>query len=74
MNRSPVELYLALAAIVLATLAYAGLARGGAPPPGSAVGLSLGVAGLVLMLMTETLYSIRKRWPGCNLWPMSVWL
>jgi hypothetical protein len=74
MNRSPIELYLALATIVVVTLGYALVARGGAPAPGSAVGLTLAVIGFLLMLATEVLYSLRKRWPNFNLWPMSAWL
>ena len=54
---------------------HAGLRRPGArrrPAPGSAVGLSFGIGGFVLMLATQTMYSLRKRWMGFNLFPMSA--
>ena len=44
------------------------------PPPGSAIGLTLGVIGLLLMFGAETLYTIRKRVRRCTYGSMSVWL
>ena len=50
------------------------LRRSGVPKPGSAVGLTLGVVGLVLMLATETLYAMRKRWRHFPYGPTRIWL
>jgi len=53
---------------------YAWLARNGLPRPGGAVGLGLGIVGLLLMLHAEFAYSLRKRLPRFNVGPMCVWL
>lgn len=56
------ELWLAAAAIVVITAAYVVVAnQSGIPAASGLVGHGLGIAGFVLMLMTETLYSLRKR-------------
>lgn len=68
------ELIFALVAIAAITAAYMGLAEGGAPLPSSFWGHSLGIVGFLMMLSTETLYSLRKRVPGFNLGRMSIWL
>jgi hypothetical protein len=73
-GRLPLELIFALLAIVAITVGYAYLARDGAPAPGSFAGHTLGVLGFVLMLCTEVLYSVRKRWPNFHLGPMRTWL
>ncbi len=60
-HRSP-EIWLALLTIVLVTLFYLFITKSGSSPASSGLlGHSLGVVGLVLILMAETLYSLRKR-------------
>jgi len=44
------------------------------PPAGELFGHSLGVMGFILMLMTETLYSLRKRSRSVRWGRMSNWL
>jgi hypothetical protein len=73
-RRRTYELPLALLAIVAITAWYVWQAAGGVPAPGSTVGLFLGCTGLALMLSTETLYSLRKRWPRFHVGRMSTWL
>lgn len=41
---------------------------------GHPVGLLLGLLGLILMLMTETLYTLRKRVPWFRMGPLCYWL
>ncbi|MFM8321460.1 MAG: hypothetical protein ACKOC5_11145 [Chloroflexota bacterium] len=74
--RSSRELWLALAAILLLTGAYAGLVFywRAVPPAGELVGHTFGVVGFVLMLLTETLYSLRKRSRSARWGRMSSWL
>lgn len=70
------ELWAALVVIVLITLLYlwGGIRLGTAPPASSLFGHGLGVAGFVLMLLTETLYSLRK-WSRRAKWGRLVtWL
>lgn len=56
------ELWLAGLAIVLLTGLYAGVTSlSGVPAASGLLGHSLGVIGFLLMLATETLYSLRKR-------------
>lgn len=56
------ELVLALLTIVAITVVYASHVRAVAvPAAGGLIGHSLGIVGLTMMLMTETLYSLRKR-------------
>jgi hypothetical protein len=56
------ELWLALLAILVITGLYAAsVTRIGVPAASGFLGHSLGVLGFVLMLTTETLYSLRKR-------------
>ncbi len=71
MRRAP-ELWWALAAMAVITAAYLTFAR--ATTPGALVGHGLGILGFVLMLATETLYSIRKRKRGRAFGPMRTWL
>lgn len=70
------ELWLATTAIVIITLLYGFtvVASGGIPPAREFLGHSLGIIGFVLMLMTETLYSIRKRSRAARWGRMSSWL
>jgi hypothetical protein len=61
MHGSP-ELWLAALAVALITGLYAGVtALAGVPAASGFLGHSLGVLGFLLMLATETLYSLRKR-------------
>lgn len=56
------ELLLALLAIAVITVLYAGWVNAvGVPAASGLLGHSLGIVGFGLMLMTETLYSLRKR-------------
>jgi hypothetical protein len=56
------ELVLALLAMIGITVVYGGYVRAVAvPAAGGLLGHSLGIVGLTMMLMTETLYSMRKR-------------
>lgn len=63
MKQDARELWWALAAITIITLVYLLVMRQlqAVPAAGSLFGHGLGVAGFVLMLATETLYSLRKR-------------
>ena len=74
MARYAVELISALVAIVLITILYAVLTWDGAPGPGSLAGHGLGIVGFLLMLATETLYTLRKRLKGLNYGPTGIWL
>jgi hypothetical protein len=76
MQRSNRELWAAFIACLVATLAYlAGTAvLGGIPGASSLFGHSLGIFGFLLMLMTETLYSYRKRARRARWGRMSTWL
>ncbi len=63
MRQSSRELWYALLAIILITFGYTffSLRLGAMSDPSSLLGHMLGVLGFILMLMTETLYSLRKR-------------
>src|SRR5262245_37839857 len=74
MARFGSELIFALIAIVLITILYAGLAWKGIPIPGSFLGHGLGILGFLLMLASETLYTLRKRLRRFNYGPTSQWL
>lgn len=75
MQRST-ELYGALVAVLLATVVYlyVTLTQSAVPRAGGLVGHSLGLLGFLLMLSTETLYSIRKRGYGLTWGRTSTWL
>jgi hypothetical protein len=68
------ELTIALLLIVVLSAGYVLVARRGIPSASGLFGHSLGVIGFVLMLATETLYSLRKRWKGFHYGPMRRWL
>jgi hypothetical protein len=74
MRRLPLELILAALVILVAAAWYGQAARRGAPPPGGLVGHTLGIVGFLLMLATEVLYTLRKRWPSFNVGSMNLWL
>ena len=63
MRRRPVELWVAAGLMLAITAVYAAVtsALNRIPGASSLFGHALGVAGFILMLMTETLYSFRKR-------------
>jgi hypothetical protein len=76
MLRKATELWLALLAAILITGLYAlvvSLTRE-IPPASDLFGHGLGILGFLLMLMTETLYSIRKRMRSVRFGRMSYWL
>lgn len=76
MRPRPLELYWALAIIAGVSALYLLLVRvAGADPRSSGLlGHGIGVIGFVLMLMTETLYSLRKRSRLAHWGRMSSWL
>ncbi|HSV85804.1 MAG TPA: hypothetical protein VLH85_04460 [Levilinea sp.] len=75
-NRKSYELLYALAAMVVITLLYLwmNLLQRAVPAASSFYGHSMGVVGFILMLMTEILYSLRKRTRLARWGPMSGWL
>ena len=74
MKRRGAELWLAAGTVAAITAGYAWLARSGAPRAGDVVGHALGIVGFVLMLVTETAYSLRKRSERRVVGRMSTWL
>lgn len=70
------ELWSALIAIVAITAIYlVAYQQGGSLPAASSlVGHGIGVLGVILMLMTETLYSIRKQLTDARWGSMAAWL
>ena len=76
MRRRSYELLYAFVAAVGITVVYLIVVtrRDGVPEAGGLVGHGLGIAGFLLMLMTETLYSLRKRSRVARWGRMSSWL
>lgn len=71
----PRELLLALVAVLAISGLYTGYANAVAVPAASGLlGHSLGIVGFTLMLMTETLYSLRKRAMRRPRGSMRAWL
>jgi hypothetical protein len=70
------ELWLAFLAIILITLLYLGAAAyfGSIPAARGFFGHSLGILGFLLMLVTETAYSLRKRSRSARWGRMAAWL
>jgi len=70
------ELWYALAAIVFITLAYiiVSIVFRGIPAAFSFYGHTMGILGFLLMLMTETLYTLRKRTRSARWGRMASWL
>jgi len=68
------ELKAALLTVLLLSVVYIIYARVTTARASSLFGHSIGVVGFVLMLATETLYSLRKRWHGLRWGRMSHWL
>ena len=76
MLRGNRELWLAFLAAILITALYLfimSLTRE-IPPAGELFGHSIGIIGFIFMLMTETLYSLRKRSRSVRWGRMSTWL
>jgi len=70
------ELWVSLIAILLITLIYlyVVLTFEAVPPASEIFGHGLGILGFILMLMTETLYSLRKRSRSAKWGRMAQWL
>ncbi len=70
------ELWWAFAAVLIVTLVYLGVLVWSetTPPASELFGHGLGIVGFLLMLATETLYSIRKRSRYARWGRMSTWL
>jgi len=75
-RRTDKELWLALVAIVVISLIYAFVVRWFREIPAASgfFGHLIGVVGFLLMLATETLYSLRKRTMKAQWGPMAGWL
>jgi hypothetical protein len=76
MLRSSAELWWAFFAGIVITVVYGAVIFSAReiPAAGELFGHVLGIAGFFLMLMTEILYSIRKRVRGAGWGRMSFWL
>lgn len=76
MLRSAKELWLALLAMLFITAAYGVITilEQGFPAASSFYGHSLGIVGFIFMLITETLYSLRKRSRSARWGKMADWL
>jgi hypothetical protein len=76
MHRSTRELWVAFIAILTISIIYiaAVLLLGGIPAASDFFGHTLGIAGFLLMLMTEMLYTMRKRCRSARWGPVSFWL
>jgi len=76
MLRGNKELWLAFLAMILITGIYGLILffTRKVPPASEFFGHSLGIVGFVLMLLTETLYSLRKRSRSVRWGKMSTWL
>jgi len=73
--RSPREIILAFIAILLITGIYLGfVSHPSLPASSDPRGHSMGIMGFLLMLATETFYSIRKRLPWVRWGQMRTWL
>lgn len=76
MYHSTRELWVAFTLIVCITIIYliAVILLGGIPAASDFFGHSLGILGFILMVMTETLYTLRKRSRNASLGRVSTWL
>jgi len=76
MLRSNSELWAAFIVMILITVLYGTVIffTRSIPPAGELFGHGMGILGFVLMLMTETLYSLRKRSRSVKWGKMSMWL
>lgn len=70
-----IELWLAAGVCLGVSVLYFGaIPFFGIPPASGLVGHSMGIVGFILMLATEVLYSLRKRYQGARYGKMSTWL
>lgn len=76
MLRGNRELWWAIAVGILITIVYGAVMffTRAIPAAGELFGHGLGILGFILMLMTETLYSLRKRTRNASWGRMSFWL
>jgi len=76
MLRGNRELWWAVGVGILITVVYGAVVffSRGIPAAGDLFGHGLGILGFILMLMTETLYSLRKRSRSASWGKMSSWL
>lgn len=76
MGRNNRELWLAVLGIAIITAIYLAVVASlkSIPPARELFGHSIGIIGFILMLMTETLYSLRKRSRSARWGRMSEWL
>ncbi len=76
MQQSSRELWWSFIAIVLITLLYSFvvISGGGIPAARELFGHTIGIIGFILMLMTETLYTLRKRSRSARWGRMQNWL
>jgi hypothetical protein len=76
MLRGNRELWLAFVTMILITVVYGlvVLYTREIPPASEIFGHGMGIVGFILMLMTETLYSLRKRSRSVRWGRMSFWL
>jgi hypothetical protein len=76
MQQSNRELWLAFIAIIVISLIYffVAISLGAIPGASDLFGHSIGILGFILMLMTETLYTLRKRSRSARWGRMSSWL
>lgn len=75
-QRSNRELWLSFIAVVFVTLAYLFVVawQGAIPRARELFGHSIGILGFIMMLLTETLYSLRKRSRSARWGRMGDWL
>jgi hypothetical protein len=76
MQQSSSELWLAFIAVIALSLIYlfVVITFGAIPGASDLFGHSIGILGFILMLMTETLYTLRKRSRSARWGRMSSWL
>jgi hypothetical protein len=74
MIKRNLELVVACVFILLLTIGYLLSATSGPPGPSTLAGHGIGIVGFVLMLMTETLYSLRKQSRRFQWGQMRIWL
>jgi hypothetical protein len=76
MLRGNRELWAAFIVMVIITILYGGVVyfTKGIPPASELFGHGIGILGFIFMLMTETLYSLRKRSRSVRWGKMSMWL
>jgi hypothetical protein len=73
-RRFAFELIFSAVAVALVTAGYVSVAQNGLPQPSGWLGHGLGVIGFLMMLCTETLYTLRKRARRLVIGRTSTWL